>query len=95
MSVKLRLARAGAKKNPYYHLVACDSRKPRDGKFLEAIGFYEPGAEKKELQFSVRPERLDYWTKAGAQPTGTVGELLKKYIKANPAPVAAPAAAAK
>ena len=95
MSVKLRLARAGAKKSPYYHLVAADSRKPRDGKFLEAIGSYVPTAKKKEDQFKVNSDRLAYWQKAGAVATETVAELLKRYAKANPAPVAAkPAAAA-
>lgn len=83
MSVKLRLARAGAKKAPYYHLVAADSRKPRDGKFIEAIGAFEPSPDGK-AEFKVDVERLDYWLKAGAQPTGTVGELIKRYRKANP-----------
>jgi len=82
MSVKLRLARAGAKKNPYYHVVAADSRKPRDGKFIEAIGSYYPNS--KEKQFDVDTERLQYWIKAGAQPTVTVGELIKRHRKANP-----------
>jgi small subunit ribosomal protein S16 len=96
MSVKLRLARAGAKKNPYYHLVAADSRKPRDGKFLEAIGSYYPGRKAKDKEpFEVNVERLNHWLKSGAQPTGTVGELLKRYHKAHPEAAAAAAAAAK
>jgi small subunit ribosomal protein S16 len=82
MSVKLRLARAGAKKNPYYHLVAADSRKPRDGKFIEAIGSYHPNSPEK--QFDVDAERLQFWLKSGAQPTVTVGELIKRHQKANP-----------
>lgn len=87
MSVKLRLSRAGAKKNPYYHLVAADSRKPRDGKFIEAVGSYYPN--RKGEEFEVNTERLAHWIKAGATPTETVGELLKRYHKAHP-----PAAAA-
>ena len=90
MSVKLRLARAGAKKNPYYHVVAADSRKPRDGKFIEAIGKFDPSAEAGK-QFVVDAERLSYWLKAGAQPTGTVAEHIKRFQKANPAPAAAKA----
>jgi len=82
MSVKLRLARAGAKKNPYYHVVAADSRKPRDGKFIEAIGSYHPSS--KEAPFKIDLARLDHWIKAGAQPTDTVGDLVKQYRKANP-----------
>jgi len=82
MSVKLRLARAGAKKNPYYHVVAADSRKPRDGKFIEAIGSFYP--HDKQNPFKVDDERLAYWIKAGAQPTETVGELIKRHQKANP-----------
>ena len=83
MSVKLRLARAGAKKNPYYHVVAADSRKPRDGKFIEAIGSFDPSAEAGK-QFQVDPERLAHWLKAGAQPTETVAEHIKRFQKANP-----------
>jgi small subunit ribosomal protein S16 len=82
MSVKLRLARAGAKKNPYYHLVAADSRKPRDGKFIKAIGSYYP--HNKADPFQVDAERLAHWLKMGAQPTGTVGELIKRHNKAHP-----------
>jgi small subunit ribosomal protein S16 len=91
MSVKLRLSRAGAKKNPYYHLVAADSRKPRDGAFIEAIGSFYPN--RKGEEFTVDTERLSHWLKVGAVPTGTVGEMLKRYHKAHPTPAAAPAAA--
>jgi small subunit ribosomal protein S16 len=83
MSVKLRLARAGAKKNPYYHVVAADSRKPRDGKFIEAIGSFYPND--RTAQFKIDDERLAYWLKAGAQPTETVGELIKRHQKASAA----------
>jgi small subunit ribosomal protein S16 len=81
MSVKLRLARAGAKKNPYYHLVAADSRMPRDGRFIEAIGSYYP-SQHDAKRFQVDDERLAHWLKAGALPTETVGELLKRHQKA-------------
>ncbi|MFN7135671.1 MAG: 30S ribosomal protein S16 [Myxococcales bacterium] len=82
MSVKIRLARAGAKKAPYYHVVATDARNPRDGKFLEAIGMYDP--TKSPAKFEVEQSRLEYWLKSGAQPTETVEQLLKRF-KAAPA----------
>ena len=64
MAVVLRLARAGAKKMPYYHVVATDSRNPRDGKFIEAIGAYDPNLEPPKVEF--KQERLEHWLKAGA-----------------------------
>ena len=59
MAVVLRLARAGAKKKPYYHVVATDSRNPRDGKFIEAVGAYDPNLEPPKVEFN--EERLNYW----------------------------------
>lgn len=79
MSVVLRLARAGAKKRPYYHVVAADSRSPRDGKFIEAIGAYDPNPE--PAKFQVNEERLAHWLKCGAQPSETVSGLLKRRSK--------------
>ena len=66
----LRLARAGAKKMPYYHVVATDSRNPRDGKFIEAIGAYDPNLSPR--RWSSTQERLEHWLKAGATPSETV-----------------------
>lgn len=80
MAVKIRLARAGAKKHPYYHVVATDSRSPRDGKFIEAFGAYDPTATPHRLE--IDDARLEYWIKAGAQPTETVSQLIKEHKKA-------------
>ena len=80
MAVVLRLARAGAKKKPYYHVVATDSRNPRDGKFIEAVGAYDPNLSPPKVEFN--QERLQYWLKTGATPSETVGELIKRYKRA-------------
>ncbi|MCY1078594.1 30S ribosomal protein S16 [Archangium lansingense] len=87
MAVVLRLARAGAKKKPYYHVVATDSRNPRDGKFLEAVGSYDPNHKPAKVEFD--EARLEHWLKSGALPSDTVGELIKRHKRA--APVAKPA----
>ena len=86
MAVKLRLARAGAKKHPYYHVVAADSRSPRDGKFIEAIGAYDPTRKPRFLELD--DARLAHWLKSGAQPTDTVAQLIKAHKKAQPAQAA-------
>lgn len=79
MAVKLRLARWGAKKNPYYHIVATDSRSPRDGKFLETVGKYDPLAYgNMEDKVSIKEDRVKYWLSTGAQPTDRVTLLLSK-----------------
>ena len=80
MSVVLRLARAGAKKRPYYHVVATDSRNPRDGKFIEAVGAYDPNLNPAKVEFDA--DRLEYWLKSGATPSETVGELIKRHKRA-------------
>lgn len=74
--VKIRLRRMGAKKAPYYRIVVSDSRSPRDGRFIEEIGSYNPLANPAEIK--VDAERAQYWVKSGAQPTDTVKSLLKK-----------------
>lgn len=74
--VKIRLRRMGAKKNPFYRIVVADSRAPRDGRFVEEIGTYDPLAEPAAV--NVDAERAQYWVKNGAQPTDTVKSLLKK-----------------
>ena len=74
--VKIRLCRMGAKKAPYYRIVVADSRCPRDGRFIEEIGTYDPLSESEKLKVDL--ERAKYWIANGAQPTDTVRGLLKK-----------------
>lgn len=74
--VKIRLRRVGAKKAPYYRIVVADSESPRDGRFIEEIGTYDPMAEDNKVK--VEMDRVEYWIKNGAQPTETVRGLLKK-----------------
>ena len=74
--VKIRLRRMGAKKAPYYRVIVADSRSPRDGRFIEELGTYDPMAEGETLKVDV--ERAKYWIANGAQPTDTVRGLLKK-----------------
>ena len=76
MAVKIRLRRMGAKKAPYYRIVVADSRYPRDGRFIEEIGTYNPVVNPAELKVDV--DRAQAWIKTGAQPTETVRDLLKK-----------------
>ena len=74
--VKIRLRRMGAKKTPFYRIVVADSRYPRDGRFIEEIGTYNPVVNPAELKVDV--DRAQAWIKTGAQPTETVRDLLKK-----------------
>ena len=74
--VKIRLRRMGAKKSPYYRVVVADSHFPRDGRFIEEIGTYNPLATPSEIKIDM--ERAKYWIANGAQPTDTVKALLKK-----------------
>ena len=76
MAVKLRLRRMGKKKQPIYKMVATDSRSPRDGKFLEAVGFYNPLTNPHTLD--IMEDRVLYWLNVGAQPTHTVKSLLRQ-----------------
>lgn len=76
MAVKLRLRRMGKKKQPIYKIVAADSRSPRDGKFLEAIGLYNPLTD--PFTIDIKEDRAMYWLNVGAQPTGTVKSLLSQ-----------------
>ncbi len=75
MAVKLRLMRMGKKKQPVYRLVAADSRSPRDGRFIEILGTYEPRAEPSRVV--IDSAKVDRWLRNGAQPTETVARLLK------------------
>ena len=74
--VKIRLRRMGAKKAPFYRIVVADSRSPRDGRFIEELGTYDPSAEGNKIKVDM--ERAKYWIANGAQPTDTVRGLLKK-----------------
>jgi small subunit ribosomal protein S16 len=76
MSVKIRLARHGKKKKPFYRIVIADSESPRDGKFLENVGTYNPLVDPVEV--SLKQERVKYWIDQGAIPTDTVKSLMKK-----------------
>lgn len=74
MAVALRLTRMGAKKKPFYRLVAADSRCPRDGRYIEKLGHYDPA--NKDL--IIKLDRVDYWISVGARPSDTVSQLIKK-----------------
>ena len=79
MSVSLRLTRVGAKKAPFYRIVAADSRSPRDGRFIEQLGIYDPLRTPPELRLNV--ERATYWLQNGAQASDTVDGLLRTARK--------------
>jgi len=76
MAVKLRLKRMGSKQKPFYRVVAADSRSPRDGRFIETVGTYNP--IKSEENLTINEERALYWLNNGAQPTDTVKNILSK-----------------
>jgi len=76
MAVKIRLKRIGAKKSPFYRVVVADARYPRDGRFIEEIGTYNPLVDPAEIKIDI--EKADKWIKNGAQPTDTVKALIKK-----------------
>lgn len=79
MSVKIRLARSGAKKRPFYRIVASDARSPRDGRFLEKLGTYDPMTEEGTLRLD--QPRIEYWLGIGAQPTDAVRRLMRKHAR--------------
>ena len=76
MAVSIRLRREGAKNRPYYKVVVADSRSPRDGKFIEIIGTYDP--KKPDHNSTLKLDRIDHWISQGAQPSDTVRSLIKK-----------------
>ena len=76
MAVRIRLARRGAKKKPFYRIVVADSECPRDGRFLEIVGTYDPLQDPAAV--TLKTERVQYWMGEGAKPTDTVNSLLKK-----------------
>ena len=75
MAVKIRLARSGKIHAPFYHIVVADERKPRDGKFIEILGTYDP--RNKEKRVTVKKDRVDHWMKQGAKATETVAKLIR------------------
>ena len=79
MAVTIRLRREGAKNRPYYKVVVTDSRSPRDGKFIELIGTYDP--KKPDHNSTLKLDRAEYWIARGAQPSDTVRSLIKKNKK--------------
>jgi small subunit ribosomal protein S16 len=85
MAVVLRLSRAGTHKAPFYHVVATDSRKPRDGKYLEDVGLYDPTQRPERIE--LKTERVEHWLKVGARPSPTVAMMIKRArrVAAKPA----------
>lgn len=80
MSVKIRLSRHGGKKKPFYRIVVSDSRSPRDGKYIEQVGSYDPKSVSGGV--TMNREKVEKWLKQGARPTQTVSELIKKVKSA-------------
>jgi len=83
MSVKIRMKRIGTKNTPVFRIVVADSRSPRDGKYIEEIGTYQP--LKKEGNYTLNLDRADYWVSKGAQPSDTVASFIRKAKKTVPA----------
>ncbi len=81
MSARIRLSRHGAKKIPFYRIVVCDERSPRDGRYIEQVGTYDPRATAGALKVNL--DKVDAWIKRGAKPTKTVSELIAKQKKNN------------
>lgn len=75
--VIIRLARGGSKKRPFYHLTVTDSRKSRDGRFIERVGFFNPVARGQEERLRIDRDRIDHWVSQGAQTSERVAQLLK------------------
>ena len=92
--VVIRLARGGAKKRPFYNVVVADSRNPRDGRFIERVGFYNPVAAAREEGLRIAHDRIAFWTERGARLSDTVAMLVKRAAAAVPTPPALPTPAA-
>jgi len=80
--VSIRLARGGSKKRPFYHVVVSDSRNPRDGRYIERLGFFNPQARGQEEELRIDNDRIDYWISKGAQASERVASLIKSSRKA-------------
>ena len=78
MALKIRLARAGSKKRPYYHIVVADVRSPRDGRFIERVGFYNPVANEKQERVRFDADRINHWVAQGAKVSDAVAKLIKE-----------------
>ena len=81
--VTIRLSRGGAKKQPFYHIVATDSRARRDGRYIERLGYYNPVARGDAVALNLDLERVDYWVGVGAQMSDRVAKIVKGYRKEN------------
>ena len=79
MAVKLRLKRFGRRHRSFYRITAVDSHRPRDGRVLEELGWYDPDAHAADKQVSLNRDRIEYWLGVGAQPSDTVRDLLRKH----------------
>lgn len=93
--VTIRLARHGAKKNPFYHITVADRRAKRDGRFIERVGFFNPLARGQDEALRVDLERVDHWLAEGAKPSDRVRQLIKQARKQALAPAEAPPVAAE
>ncbi len=82
MSVSLRLKRMGRRHRPFYRVTAVDKRKPRDGRVIEELGYYDPLHTDESKQISLKSERIQYWISVGAQPSDTVRGLIKRSAAA-------------
>ncbi|MBV1951737.1 MAG: 30S ribosomal protein S16 [Cycloclasticus sp.] len=80
--VKIRLSRTGAKKRPFYHIVVADSRRSRDGRYIERIGYFNPRAVGAEVRLTLDSARVDHWVSEGAQATERVSKLIKEAVEA-------------
>ena len=87
--VKIRLQRGGAKKRPFFHIVVADSRKKRDGAFIERVGFFNPVARGKEPRLKLDLERIEFWIARGAQPTERVEALIREWKRTQQGPSSA------
>ncbi len=83
--VTIRLSRGGSKKRPFYHIHVADKRVARDGRFIERVGFFNPGARGADEKVRIDLERIDYWVRQGAQVSDRVNKLVKDYRKATAA----------
>lgn len=79
--VVIRLSRAGTKKVPFYHVVVADQRKPRDGRFIERLGYYDAVVKGKATRIELNKERIEYWVNKGAQPTPRVSHIIKEFAQ--------------
>lgn len=77
--VVIRLTRGGSKKSPFYHIVVADKRSPRDGRYIERLGYFNPVARGQEQTLVVHSERVEHWLQQGAQPSARVMSLLKEW----------------